>query len=241
MMAKHPNLVAVCPSRWLAEEAERGLWKGHCIEQIPYGLPLETYHVMERKQARAELGLDPSFPVVVTAAQNLNERRKGGDILVDTLRNSWLPPFTLVTLGHGRNLVPTERVSVHHLGYVHTERTKVLAYNAANLLLHPAPVDNLPNVILEAIACGTPVVGFPAGGVKEVVRPSQTGWLADEVSPGALARAVARALADVEKGVNLRQSCRSTAEVQYGIELQARRYVDLFNSVAGSMTRGAHE
>jgi len=177
------------------------------------------------------LGIETPAPVVLTAAQNLNERRKGGKILVEALQKVSIRPRTLITLGHGRLPIAANDITLHPLGYIDHERTKVLAYNAADLSVHPAPVDNLPNTVMEAIACGTPVVGFAVGGVPDMVRPKQTGWLANEVSPDALAAAIDTALTDLGYGVDLRDSCRAVAEAEYSSDLQARRYLDLFESL----------
>jgi glycosyltransferase involved in cell wall biosynthesis len=217
----------------LAQEAREGLWKGHRVEVIPNGLSLETYRVQERNLAREALGIKACVPVILTAAQNISERRKGGKILIEALQQLSDCPFTLVTLGHGRLPERINDIQVHSLGYIDNERIKVLVYNAADLFVHPAPVDNLPNVVMEAIACGTPVVGFAIGGIKDMVRLGQTGWLTKEVSPEALAKVIKLALADLQQGVDLRLSCRSVAEAEYGSDLQAKRYIELFMSLIG--------
>ncbi len=231
LFAKYPGLVAVCPSRWLAQQATRGLWKGHRVEVIPNGLPLEVYRPIEKNLARMALGIETPGPVVLTAGQNLNERRKGGKILVEVLQKVRTRPLTLITLGYGHLPTAAEGINLYPLGYIDHERTKVLAYNAADLLVHPALVDNLPNTVMESIACGTPVVGFAVGGVPDMVRPGQTGWLANEVSPEVPATAIDAALADLHDGLNLRDSCRTVAEAEYSSELQARRYLALFDTL----------
>ena len=228
------SLAAVCPSRWLAREAAAGLWSGRRVEVIPYGLPLEVYRPVERGLARQALDIPVDAPVLLCAAQDLRERRKGGGLLMDALRQLRRRPLTLVTLGAGRLELDAPGLRTVPLGYVDHERTKVLAYSAADLLVHPAPVDNLPNVVMEAMACGTPAVGFPVGGVPDMVRPGITGWLATAVTPQALAVALDAALADLADGRNLRDSCRSVAEAEYSDSLQARRYLELFESLRSS-------
>jgi glycosyltransferase involved in cell wall biosynthesis len=138
---------------------------------------------------------------------------------------------TLITLGKGSLALERPGVHLHQLGYIDHEHTKVLAYSAADLFVHPALLDNLPNVVIEAVACGTPVVGFPVGGVVEMVHPGITGWLADEVSPKALARTLDLALDDLDRGVNLGRSCRAQAEAEYDLSIQAKRYRELFLSL----------
>jgi glycosyltransferase involved in cell wall biosynthesis len=232
VLSSNANLTAVAPSRWLAREAREGLWAGRRVEVIPYGLPLNVYRPVERALARDALGIKARGPVLVMAAQFLTERRKGGEILEKALAQLSRRPITLVTLGAGHLGFRADGVHVHELGYVDHERTKVLAYSAADLFAHPAPVDNLPNVVMESLACGTPVVGFAIGGMTDMVRPGRTGWLCDSVSPEALAITLQQALSDVDHGTDLRGSCRAVAEAEYDSSLQARQYLSLFRSLA---------
>jgi len=231
LFAEHPDLVAVCPSEWLANEARAGFWAGHRVEVIPYGLPLDVYLPLNATLARTALAIDSCGPVLLMVAQNLAWRRKGPAILLNSLQRIRNRPFTLITLGQGHLPVASEDISLHSLGHVDHERTKVLVYNAADLLVHPAPVDNLPNVVIEAMACGTPCVGFAVGGVPDMVRPGITGWLAQDVTAQALARSVDDALVAIRQGVDLRSSCRAVAAKEYDAELQAERYLALFESL----------
>ncbi len=231
LLAKHPGMVAVCPSRWLMQEALSGMWADHPIELIPSGLPLEVYKPVDKDQAREALGIEGPGPVLLTAVQNPLERRKGGEIILEAIRRVSTRPLSVVTLGAGRLPVESDGVHVFPLGYVDLERIKVLGFSAADLLVHPAPVDNLPSMVMEAIACGTPVTGFPVGGIPELIRPGKTGWLAEEVSPKELAETIDTAIEDIRAGVDYNPSCRIIAETEYGLELQAQRYLSLFQSL----------
>jgi glycosyltransferase involved in cell wall biosynthesis len=232
--ARHRDkLVIVTPSRWLAEQARRGLFAGHRVEVIPYGVCNRgtPFSMSARDDARRQLSLSAPGPVLLLAAFDLAERRKGAEILPRLWQQIAHRPLTLLTMGRGEIKVDDQRVGVHSLGYIEDHATKNLAYAAADVLLHPAPVDNFPNTILEALVCGTPTVALPVGGVPEIVRPGVSGWLADAVTPEALARAVDRALRDLSLGMNLRESCRTLAEEEYSLELQGRRYAALFEEM----------
>jgi len=231
LLASNFRLTAITPSRWLAREAQAGLWVEHRVETIPNGLPLKIFRPVKRAFAREALGICAQGAVLLVVAVHLAERRKGGDLLVSALPRVAPRPLTIITLGTGRLAIESEGVHVRSLGYVDHERTRVLAYNAADLLVHPAPVDNLPNVVMESIACGTPVVAFPAGGIPEMVRPGKTGWLADEVSFESFREALDRALIDLKQSSDLRQACRSFAEDEWSDEIQAKRYLALINDI----------
>src|SRR5262249_32269752 len=120
---------------------------------------------------------------------------------------------------------------VHRLGWIDDEHRKAVVYSAADALLHQAPVDNFPNVVLEALACGTPTIAMPVGGLPELVRPGVSGWLAEAATPEALAKSVYRAIRDMAQGKHLGESCRRLAETEYSLELQGRRYFELFQEV----------
>ncbi len=241
LLTSYYPLAAVTPSRWLAQEAQAGLWARHHIEVIPNGLPLDVYRPIERPLARKSLGIKGLGPILLTASQNLAERRKGGKLLIEAFKRLSRRPLTLVTLGGGRLRVKVKGVQLHPLGYLSDEPINVLAFNAADIFLHPAPVDNLPNVVMEAIACGTPAVGFSIGGMCELVRHKQTGWLAGEVSPESFAGAIETAIDDQKHGVDLRGSCRAVAETEYGADLQAQRYLKLFNLLNGDSGKKASQ
>lgn len=230
LLQRHPKLVAITPSRWLSAQATRGMWQHHRVETIPYGLPLETFVPQQRQIARAALGLADDGIVLLSAAQDINERRKGGQLLLSALESLRIP-VTVLTMGNGSFEPGNANVRVRHLGYINDDVKKVQAYSAADAFVHPALVDNLPNVVLEALACGTPVVGFPIGGVPDMVRPGETGWLAQEVSAEGLACVLTQALQEIGRGNDMRASCRQVAEREYHLELQAERYLQLFASL----------
>ena len=78
--------------------------------------------------------------------------------------------------------------NVQSLGFIKDDELKRIAYCAADLTLHPAPIDNLPNTVIESISCHTPVLGFSTGGLPDMVMPNKTGWLVDEISVTALSQ-----------------------------------------------------
>jgi glycosyltransferase involved in cell wall biosynthesis len=235
LFTDHPDLVAVTPSRWLAAQARTGLWGGHRIDVIPYGVPTDVFAPIPREEARRRLGVPAAGPVLLLAAHDLTERRKGAAILPHLWQHI-RRPLTVLTMGHGRLEVGDSRIRVLSLGWVGEDRTKALAYNAADALLHPAPVDNFPNVLLEAFACGTPAIGFPIGGVTEQIRPGVSGWLADGLSAAALGEAVNRGLGEIAGGVNLRGPCRRLAEREFGMDRQGQGYTKLFREISAAQT-----
>jgi glycosyltransferase involved in cell wall biosynthesis len=105
-------------------------------------------------------------------------------------------------------------------------------YSSADILVVPSLADNLPNVIMEALACGVPTAGFRVGGIPEMVVEGQTGCLAGELSSTALAAAMLRLLADVAASREAwRNRCREYACEHFSLKTQAARYKKLYESL----------
>lgn len=237
LLESRPSLVAVTPSRWLADKAEAGLWQGHDVHHIRDGLPLDTFRPRDRAEARAALHIPADRTVLLVAAQDLEERRKGGQRLLEALRGIRREGLLLVSMGHGELPREVGGTKVWSLGHLDDEAATVNAYAAADLLVHPAPVDNAPLVVTEALACGTPVIGLPVGGVPELVKEGETGWLARGTDPAALREAIERALDDRDRWPALSHSARAFAERELGLERQTRLYIDLFESLPAPASR----
>jgi glycosyltransferase involved in cell wall biosynthesis len=231
ILDRHPNMPAVTPSRWMAQQASEGIWKGHAIKVIPNGLPLREYYPVDRTLARRALGISTDDPLLLVAAQNLSQRHKGAALLTQALQLLSGQKFSVATMGSHHEVYLQSGAPLFPLGYIDHERTRVLAYSAADILVHPSLSDNFPNVLIESIACGTPVVTFPIGGMPELARPGKTGWVAEQVSSEALATVLQRALNELASGSDLRVSCRTVAEAEFDAELQASRYLDVFQKL----------
>jgi glycosyltransferase involved in cell wall biosynthesis len=222
----------VTPSRWLAEEAKRsGLIKQFPIAVIPYGLDLEAFAPRNRSYAREVLGLAPDAQVILFLADGLDNRRKGFALLAEALAGLGTDAnINLVSLGH--NQAPAEvKVPWMNLGFLDNDRLLSLIYSAADLFVIPSLQDNLPNTVLEALACGTPIAGFAAGGIPELVRPGTTGLLAPVNDVGALRTAILQLLQDPAELERLRANCRHLAMQEYALEQQAERYAELYGRI----------
>jgi glycosyltransferase involved in cell wall biosynthesis len=232
-----PGAVCVAPSRWLAREASVGLWRDHRVEVIPYGLPLDVWKPnADRAEQRRNLGLRPEQTLALVVAANLAVRRKGGEMLLEALRDNLPPDLVVGFLGHGSDELAARIPGALSLGFHEHEAARAGLFGCADVLLHPAPVDNLPNVVLEAMACGTPTVAFEVGGLPDMVRPGVTGWLATGVGAGPFRRAVECALSDLRGARDLRAECRNVAVAEYPQALQADRYGALFADLVGQRT-----
>jgi glycosyltransferase involved in cell wall biosynthesis len=227
------RLMAVSPSHWLAREARRSaLFRNFEVRVIPNGINLQEYRPMDRAEARRRLNLPLDARIVLFVAEQIADRRKGLRLLLKAFQAiQEIPGLLLVTLGRGGyEAIPPLRSQ--HLGSLDDSEDLRAAYSAADAFAMPSLQDNLPNTILESMACGTPVVGFSAGGIGEAVVSGKTGLLAPTGDFSALASSLRCLLEDQNLQRMLSANARQHVEQEYSIELQARRYAALYREVS---------
>jgi glycosyltransferase involved in cell wall biosynthesis len=225
------RLTIVSPSKWMATEAKNSELLGRFpVKTIPYGLNTSIFRPLERSTARAALGLDEHFQVVGFIADGASDPRKGLAILIQALESMPLQsrPHLLIAGGIGEGLT---NYSFTDLGRIENENLLRLFYSSLDLFICPSLQDNLPNTVLESISCGTPVIAFNIGGLSDMVRLENTGWLVDEVSSGALSKKICEVLGDTGTLNVIRDSCRSLALKEYISIVQARAYQDLYSEL----------
>jgi glycosyltransferase involved in cell wall biosynthesis len=222
------RLTLVVPSRWLLELVQASpLLRRFRVRHIPNGIDTRTFAPAPRGEARTRLGLPQERRIVFFAAADLEERRKGLHLLSEALRRLERPPL-LVVAGRGE---VDRGVEARSLGPVGDEAVLADAYRAADLFAVPTLADVLAQTAQESIACGTPCISFDRGGVTEVVRHLETGYQAPFARVDELARGLETLLGDQELLARLSQRCREVAEREYSVDLQVRRYVELYEEV----------
>jgi glycosyltransferase involved in cell wall biosynthesis len=120
------------------------------------------------------------------------------------------------------------------VGEVQDDRTRRLVYSAADVFVLPSTEDNLPLTGLEAMACGTPVIGFDAGGIPDYVIPDQTGMLApngDAIQLGRLLESVSQ---NPDRLPAMGDRARRLILDQFESDLEAQSYLQLYRRVLGT-------
>lgn len=170
------------------------------------------------------------------AALDIKYTRKGGDLLVKALQalpDSLKAETMLLTIGYGsESLAEVVGMPNLNLGYVSSDRLKSIAYSAADLFIFPTRADNLPLVLQESMACGTAMVSFKIGGVPDLVRPGITGYLASPEDAQDLCYGIVQLLEDNQQRQQMGQNCRQIALAEYRLELQAKRYIEIYHQLS---------
>lgn len=234
------------PSRWLMDRVSASMLAPAVIEGrvIPNGVDLRHFHPADRAAARAAVGLPQDAKVLLFAANGIRanmwkdyhtmraavaalaERNEGGELL-------------FVALGE---TAPSERIGRAEIRFVpfQTDAARVAQYyQAADVYLHAAKVDTFPNVVLEALACGIPVVATAVGGIPEQINAGRTGFLSPAGDGEAMAVATGRLLSD--EGLRLRMGVEAAADARarFSLDRQVDEYLGWYERVLAAGGAGA--
>lgn len=227
-------------SRWIAGLARASaLAEGHYVEAIPNPFPVEQFSPVDRVEARRRLGLPADRRLVMFASAKVTDPRKGLSYLVDACRRLAVDGkagFEVVVMGgHADELAAMLPVKVHSLGYVSGSDDLRAAYSSADIFVTPSLQDNLPNTIVEAMACGTPCVAFATGGIPEMISHRYDGYLASACRSSELAAGISFILGH-EAPESFRMAARAKAVELYGTT--AARYMELYRRMIDRHTPG---
>ncbi len=225
------RLYIVTPSQWLCGLAKKSILGGAAsIQCIPNGVDLTVFRPIDPSLARQVLGISQDARVILFVAHGLGYKRKGFQYLLDALERIEKPGTTmLLTVGtQGLDSAQLDRFTRRDMGTLADERLMSLIYNAADAFVFPTLADNQPLVLIEAMACGTPMVSFDVGGVSEMVRHMETGYLARSQDAEDMARGIKLLMGDDGLRRRMRQRCQEIAKAEYALELQAQRYLALY-------------
>ena len=239
-----PGPVIVAPSRWMAARAAESTILGGCrIVVIPN--PIETADFApraDRDALRAAFGIGPTDLLLVLGAYDNRERRKGGAMLIEALRQlhedgrlaAALPAGARIALaGFGKSPLPGwDGLTTLAFGEVGEDAVLADILGAADLACIPSLEDNYPNIALEALACGTPCLVTPVGGLPEMVREGTSGVVAAAADAGALADALLRFVAHHHGDARLRATARAQVEAENALPVIGAQLAALYESIA---------
>ncbi len=205
----------------------------------PYGLDLGIYKPIDRQLARQILNLPLNSKLILFGAISAtSDRRKGLHLLQPALQklqkylDSKEIPIEILIMGASQPKSSLDfGLITHYLGKLSDDVTLALIYSAADIFVAPSLQDNLANTVLEAIACGLPVVAFDIGGMSDMITHQHNGYLAKPFDTDDFAKGISWILEDGDRYQRLSHQAREKAEKEFSQELQAKRYLKLFEEI----------
>jgi glycosyltransferase involved in cell wall biosynthesis len=229
------NITFVGCSRWMADLARQSaLTQGHTVTNIPNAIDTSVFTPMDKLEARRHHNLPTDKKLILFGAQRITDERKGFRYLAEACEHiskhhPTLPDHlgVIVLGGDAESVKEALPLPVYVVNYLNNEREIAQLYSAADLFVTPSLQDNLPNTIVEAMACGVPCVGFDVGGIPEMISHKQDGYVADYCDSLDFAQGIAWCLNE-QRHDALGAAARATALATYGETAVAHRYQGIY-------------
>jgi len=232
------RLYVATPSRWLMNRvAQSMLFPGvQEARVIPNGVDLSVFHPSRKSALRSRLGLSRDSQVVLYVAaggrsnpfKDFITMRHAAELCAQATSHS-----NIVFIGLGED-GPVERIGSSEFRYVPYQLNKyevAAYYQAADVYVHSAKVDTFPSTVLEAMACGTPVVATRVGGVSEQVADGKTGFLVPPADVVAMANAILCLLGDNQLRREMSAQGAELAASQFGLDRMVDSYLDWYHEI----------
>jgi glycosyltransferase involved in cell wall biosynthesis len=228
---KKDNIHVVCLSEWLKNQSEHSVALGRYPHYlIPNGLDFSKYPVLNRDEAKAKIGVDNSLKTFLVVGAFLDSQNKGFPLFFDAINKINRTDFNLLTVGrHPEGIKIDSKVNHTHFGSISDAGKLNDIYAAADITIIPSKEDNLPNVMLESFANGTPIMSFGNGGMAEHMQGGQNGILIDRVDENALISKINLFL-DNQYNFDARH-IRNYAESTFSEDLQVDKYIQLYKDI----------
>lgn len=212
------ELNIVSPSIWLKKLAQNsGIFNNSKFHHIPNGVDPEHFHLLKEGENKRENGAKN----ILFIAQNITNKRKGFEFIKELISNT---NYNWTAIGESNK---TASDKVNFLGKISEIKSLRQHYNQADLFVIPSIEDNFPNTILEALFCGTPVVGFDVGGISEMITNGKNGFLSKEKTISSLEDSIARALNHKFDRTKIAEEARK----KWNLKKHVNSYVEIYKAI----------
>jgi len=220
-------------SSWLREYSESSsTFQRYPHYLIPNGLNFDSYPLLDNNQMKKKEKLDNGLKTLLFIADNIENYRKGFDILLSSINKLGNINFNLISLG-GKKIYVNDKINHIHYDRVMAINKLNELYSVADITVIPSREDNLPNIMLESFANGTPIMSFSNGGMAEHIKSGENGILInDNINADTLAAGINDFLLD--KYHFDRINIRKYAMDKFSASIQTEKYINLYHSILNS-------
>ena len=230
------SILFVACSKWLEGQAKQSaLLKNQIVTSIPNPIDTRIFCKQDKKQARRAFGLPENKQLILFVSQRVTDERKGVNYFIEALQqlvteHPAMKQNTGVVIlgGHSAEVAARLPIPAYALGYVSDAEKIASVYNSADLFVLPSLEDNLPNTIMEAMACGIPCVGYRVGGIPEEIDHLKNGYVAAYKDVNDLARGIYWVLNEAEYDVLSTQAIEKVISC-YSQKAVSLRYIEVYN------------
>jgi glycosyltransferase involved in cell wall biosynthesis len=235
---KNSRLYIASPSKWLLDKVDQSILNEAVVDAkvIRHGIDLNIYHPRDRQSSRAELGLPTDGHVLLFIADKFQRKNyKDYETIkkaIQLLKKQRSLNIYLIAMGSdGRSKITEENVTTLFVPF--QDRLDIVAqyYQAADIYLHAANAETVGIVILEAMACGTPVIATAVGGITEQIIDGETGYLVKPKDAIGMAAKITHLLNNQVECQRIGENAAEYAQKHFGVDQMVKSYLDWYANI----------
>ena len=239
------NFHIVAPSQWMASSVKQSSLLGiRNVSVIPNTIETDVFKPYVKAEAKKILKIPANHFVLMSGFMpSKNDKHKGTDYLIAALNELATQPeipkerIELVIFGNkDEQNMPTFPFKTTFLGTINKDEHLAKCYAAADAFITPSLEDNLPNTVMESLACATPVIAFKTGGIPDMVKHLENGYLADYKSASDLANGMKWLFFHQDKE-SIQKEARRTILTQFAPNVVAAKHKELYERLINSMPK----
>jgi glycosyltransferase involved in cell wall biosynthesis len=228
------NLTVVGLSRWLTREAQKSaLLAGRTVVNLPNPIDTNVFRPIDRASARGLFNIPRDSRVLLFGAMSATAaHRKGYDLLTSALEQITAPNVRLVVFGASQGDSDSlAGLPITYAGCLGDDVALAALYSAGDATVVPSREEDLSNVIMESLSCGTPVIAYQIGGNGDMIDHKVNGYLASPHDADGLAAGIDWVLGDEPRRLQLGDAARAKAVREFDYQVIAARYLQLYGEV----------
>lgn len=235
---KDALLYIVTPSRWLLNQVELSILASGTVRSkvINNGVDLNIFHPLEKQLARSKVKLPIDAHVLLFVASGIKKNPykdfETVEMAINNIaRKNRSKRIVAIALGESGPIQTIGNIELHFVPFSTDPHLVASYYQAADIYMHAARADTFPNVILEAMACGTPVVATAVGGIPEQVQDGETGFLTPKANPEVMADKIMELLDSDDLRKKMEINAGRTAKLKFGLDRMVAGYLAYYNEI----------
>lgn len=223
------KLHIITPSAWLANIAIKQEVFSKCqVTAVANGLDTSIFKTYNKEFARKVFNLPANKKIALFVADSLSNKRKGFDLLLGALQE-FEDKDDILLVAIGSVPATNKQENIIYLGSICDERLMALAYAAVDVFILPSREDNLPNTMIESLSCGTPIIGFPVGGIKETIQNGFNGYLCSELTIDSLRESIGKFF--VNMSLFNSDEISEDAHNKFDNKKQSAKYIEIYKNL----------
>lgn len=239
------NFHIVAPSNWMAKSVKQSSLLGiRNVSVIPNTIEVDVFKPYVKAEAKQILKIPANHFVIMSGFMpSKNDKHKGTQYLIDALNElagrQEIPneQIELVIFGNkDEKNMPDFPFKTTFLGTINKDEHLAKCYAAADAFITPSLEDNLPNTVMESLACATPVIAFKTGGIPDMVSHLQNGYLADYKSSTDLADGIEWLFLHEDKE-SVQKEARRTILNRFAPQVIALQHEEVYQTLINALPK----